>query len=51
VSELVRIARVRPLEGHWVRIWFTNGVVKDVDLGEGSPAAACSTRSTGVARS
>jgi hypothetical protein len=34
VSELVRIARVRPLEGHWVRIWFTNGVVKDVDLGE-----------------
>jgi hypothetical protein len=34
VSELVRIADVRPLEGHWVRLWFTNGVVKDVDLGE-----------------
>lgn len=34
MSELVRIADVRPLEGHWVRLWFTNGVVKDVDLGE-----------------
>ncbi len=30
----MRIADVRPLEGHWVRLWFTNGVVKDVDLGE-----------------
>jgi hypothetical protein len=34
VTELVRIADVRPLEGHWVRLWFTDGVVKDVDLGE-----------------
>jgi Protein of unknown function (DUF2442) len=34
VTELVRIADVRPLEGHWVRLWFSDGVVKDVDLGE-----------------
>jgi hypothetical protein len=34
MSELVRIAHVRPLEGHWVRLWFTDGVVKDVDLSE-----------------
>jgi hypothetical protein len=34
VTELVRIVDVRPLEGHWVRLWFTEGVVKDVDLGE-----------------
>jgi hypothetical protein len=34
VTELVRIADVRPLERHWVRLWFTDGVVKDVDLGE-----------------
>jgi hypothetical protein len=34
VSELARIADVRPLEGHWVRLWFTDGVVKDVDLSE-----------------
>jgi len=34
VTELVRIADVRPLEGRWVRLWFTNGVVKDVDLRE-----------------
>lgn len=30
----MRIADVRPLEAHWVRLWFTNGVVKDVNLGE-----------------
>jgi len=34
MSELVRIADVLPLEDHWVRLWFTNGVVKDVDLRE-----------------
>ncbi len=28
------IADVRPLEGHWVRLRFTNGVVRDVDLSE-----------------
>ncbi len=30
----MRIANVRPLEGHWLRLWFTNGVVKDVGLHE-----------------
>lgn len=34
MSELVRIADVSALEGHRVRLWFTNGVVKDVDLDE-----------------
>ncbi len=34
MSELVRIEAAEPLEGHWLRLWFTNGAVKDVDLGE-----------------
>lgn len=34
MSELARIAAVRPLEGQWVRLWFDNDVVKDVDLSE-----------------
>jgi hypothetical protein len=34
MSALVRIVDVRPLEGHWVRLWFTDGVVKDVNLNE-----------------
>ena len=34
MSELVRIEAVKPLEGHWLRLWFTNGAVKDVHLGE-----------------
>lgn len=34
VSDLVRITDVRPLERHWARLLFSNGVVKDVDLGE-----------------
>jgi hypothetical protein len=33
-SDLVRITDVRPLEGHWVRLGFTDGVVNEVDLGE-----------------
>ena len=34
MSELVRIDDVKPLEGHWLRLWFSNGAVKDVDLSE-----------------
>lgn len=34
MTGLVRIAAVEPLEDHWLRLWFTNGAVKDVDLGE-----------------
>jgi hypothetical protein len=34
MSDLVRIDDVRPLEGHWLRLWFSNGAVKDVELSE-----------------
>lgn len=34
MTELVRIEAVKPLDGHWLRLWFTNGAVKDVDVGE-----------------
>ena len=34
MSDLVRVEAVKPLEGHWLRLWFTNGAVKDVDLDE-----------------
>lgn len=34
MNDLVRIAEVQPLEGHWLRLWFTDGSVKDVDLHE-----------------
>jgi Protein of unknown function (DUF2442) len=34
MSDLVRIEAVKPLEDHWLRLWFTNGAVKDVNLGE-----------------
>ncbi len=34
MSDLVRIEAVKPLEGHWLRLWFTNGAVKDVGLGQ-----------------
>jgi hypothetical protein len=34
VTELVRIADVRPLDGHWVRLWFTDGAVKEVEHSE-----------------
>jgi hypothetical protein len=34
MTELVRIDRVKPLEGRWLRLWFSNGAVKDVDLSE-----------------
>ena len=34
MKELVRITAVDPIDGHWVRLWFTDGAVKDVDLGE-----------------
>lgn len=34
MTELMRIEDVKPLEGHWVRLWFSNGAIKDVDLSE-----------------
>jgi hypothetical protein len=32
VIELVHIDRVEPREGHWLRLWFSNGAIKDVDM-------------------
>lgn len=34
MTELIRIDDVKPLEGHWLRLWFSDGAVKDVDLSE-----------------
>jgi hypothetical protein len=34
VIELVHIDRVEPREGHWLRLWFSNGAVKDVDMSD-----------------
>jgi hypothetical protein len=33
VSELIKIHAVEPLDGHWLRLEFSDGAVKDVDLG------------------
>ncbi len=30
--ELVHITSVEPREGRWVRLWFTDGAIKDVNL-------------------
>jgi Protein of unknown function (DUF2442)/Domain of unknown function (DUF4160) len=32
VNELIDIIDVRPLEDRWVRLWFSDGSIKDVDL-------------------
>ena len=34
MSELVRIENVEALEGYWLRLSFSNGAVKEVDLSE-----------------
>jgi hypothetical protein len=34
MSELIKIEAVKPLEGHWLRLWFSDGAIKDVDLGD-----------------
>jgi Protein of unknown function (DUF2442) len=34
MSELVKIRDVEPLEGHWLRLSFSDGAVKDVDVSE-----------------
>jgi hypothetical protein len=33
MNELIKIRNVQPLEGYWVRLWFSDGAVKDVDVG------------------
>ena len=30
--ELIHINKVKPLEGRWLRLWFSNGAIKDVNL-------------------
>src|SRR6266851_1592478 len=34
MSELIKIDAVEPREGHWLRLTFSDGAIKDVDLGE-----------------
>jgi hypothetical protein len=33
VTKLIKIRTVEPLEGHWLRVAFSDGAVKDVDVG------------------
>jgi hypothetical protein len=30
--DLIHIERVEPREDHWLRLWFSNGAIKDVDM-------------------
>lgn len=32
MTDLIKITRAQPLAGYRVRLWFSNGAVKDVDL-------------------
>jgi Protein of unknown function (DUF2442) len=34
MSALIKIDSVEPLEGSWLRLTFSDGAVKDVDVGE-----------------
>jgi Protein of unknown function (DUF2442) len=34
MSEIIYVTDVEPLEGYWIRATFTDGAVKDIDLGE-----------------
>lgn len=34
MTDLIKITRVEPLDGRWLRLWFSDGAVKDVDLSE-----------------
>ena len=33
MSELIHIEAVEPLDGYWLRLTFSDGAIKDVDLG------------------
>ena len=33
MTDLIKITRAEPLTGYWLRLWFSDGAVKDVDLG------------------
>ncbi len=34
MTDLIKIEGVEPLEGSWLRLTFSDGAVKDVDVGE-----------------
>lgn len=34
MTELIHITAVQPLQEHWLRLTFSNGAIKDVDVGE-----------------
>lgn len=34
MSALIKINAVEPLDGYWLRLTFSDGAVKDVDVGE-----------------
>jgi Protein of unknown function (DUF2442) len=34
MTELIKVEAVEPLEGSWLRVTFSDGAVKDVDVGE-----------------
>jgi Protein of unknown function (DUF2442) len=33
MSELIHVEAVQPLDGYWLRLTFSDGAIKDVDLG------------------
>lgn len=33
MNELIKVRSVEPLDGHWIRLSFSDGAVKDVDVG------------------
>ena len=34
MTEIVNVNEVEPLQGHWIRVTFTDGAVKEIDLSE-----------------
>jgi hypothetical protein len=34
VTDLIHINRVEPREDHWLRLWFSNGAITDLDMSE-----------------
>lgn len=34
MSEIIRVTDVEALEGNWIRVAFSDGAVKEIDLGE-----------------
>ncbi len=34
MTEIVNVANVEPMEGHWIRVAFSDGAVMEIDLSE-----------------